>query len=79
MALVESILAGDRLALSRTLTQVENNTQEGQAALNQLFPHTGQAHLVGVTGAPGTGKSSLVNQLARHLRVVDRLALLECL
>jgi len=68
MALVESILAGDRLALSRTLTQVENNTVEGRQALNQLFPHTGRAHLVGVTGAPGTGKSSLVNRLAYYYR-----------
>lgn len=68
MALVESILAGDRLALSRILTQVENNTPEGRQALNQLFPHTGRAHLVGVTGAPGTGKSSLVNRLAYYYR-----------
>jgi len=68
MALVESILAGDRLALSRTLTQVENNTVEGRQALNQLFPHTGRAHLVGVTVAPGTGKSSLVNRLAYYYR-----------
>ena len=55
MILVDSILSGDRLALSRLLTQVENDTAEGRAALNSLFPHTGQAHLIGVTGAPGTG------------------------
>ena len=47
---------------------MENDTPAGQTALNELFPYTGQAHLVGVTGAPGTGKSSLVNQLARHYR-----------
>ena len=68
MTLAQSILAGDRLALARTLTQVENDTPEGQAALNALFSHTGQAHLIGITGAPGTGKSSLVNQLALHYR-----------
>jgi len=68
MNLVEALLAGDRLALSRLLTQVENGTQEGRAALNELFHHTGKAHLVGVTGAPGVGKSSLVNQLALHYR-----------
>jgi LAO/AO transport system kinase len=56
------------LALARTLSQVENNTPAGLEALNTLFAHTGRAHLVGVTGAPGTGKSSLVNQLARHFR-----------
>jgi LAO/AO transport system kinase len=68
MTLAQSILAGDRLALARTLTHVENDTPEGQAALNALFSHTGQAHLIGITGAPGTGKSSLVNQLALHYR-----------
>ena len=64
----ESILAGNRLSISRLLTQVENNSVEGRAALAELFPHTGKAHLIGVTGAPGTGKSSLVNQLALHYR-----------
>ena len=68
MNLVEALLAGNRLALTRLLTQVENDTPEGRAALSALFPHTGKAHLIGVTGAPGTGKSSLVNQLALHYR-----------
>lgn len=68
MELAHAVLSGERLALSRTLTQVENDTQEGRAILDILFPHTGRAHLVGITGAPGTGKSSLVNQLARHYR-----------
>lgn len=54
--------------MSRLLTEVENDTPAGQTALNDLFPHTGKAHLVGVTGAPGTGKSSLVNQLALYYR-----------
>lgn len=68
MTLAQSIINGDRLALSRLLSQVENDTPEGRAALNELFPYTGRAILVGVTGAPGTGKSSLVNQLARYYR-----------
>ena len=68
MSLVNSILKGDRLALSRILSQIENDTQVGQSALRELFTHTGKAHLIGVTGAPGTGKSSLVNQLAYHYR-----------
>ncbi len=59
---------GNRLALSRALTAVENGDPAGQDLISALFPHTGDAHLIGVTGAPGTGKSTLVNQLARALR-----------
>jgi LAO/AO transport system kinase len=68
MDLSQPVLAGDRLALARLLTEVENDTQLGRTTLNSLFKHTGSAHLVGVTGAPGTGKSSLVNQLALYYR-----------
>lgn len=66
--LTQSILEGNRLSLSRLLTQVENNSPDGQTVLAELFPHTGKAHLIGVTGAPGTGKSSLVNQLTLFYR-----------
>jgi LAO/AO transport system kinase len=68
MMLAASVLEGDRLALARLLTHVENNTDDGRTALRALFPRTGKAHLIGVTGAPGTGKSSLVNRLAVHYR-----------
>src|SRR4030067_1162013 len=68
MSLAPSVLAGERLALARLLSQIENDTPPGRAALSELFPHTGKAHLLGITGAPGTGKSSLVNQLALHFR-----------
>lgn len=68
MNLARSTLAGDRLALAQLLTLIENRTEQGRQALIELFPHTGRAHLVGVTGAPGTGKSTLVNQLARYFR-----------
>jgi len=66
------ILSGNRRALARLLTRIENAAPEAQAALTALFPHTGRAHVVGVTGAPGTGKSSLVNELAKALRRAGR-------
>ena len=68
MSQTKAVLEGNRLAIARLLTQVENDSQQGRAALVELFPHTGKAHLIGVTGAPGTGKSSLVNQLALYYR-----------
>lgn len=68
MQIVDAVLAGERLALARLLTQVENSTADGRQALNELFPRTGRAHLIGITGSPGTGKSSLVNQLAKAFR-----------
>src|SRR5512143_3611493 len=72
MTLTESVLNGDRLAMARLLTQVENLTADGRLALAALFPHSGKAHLIGVTGAPGTGKSTLVNRLALLYRGQQR-------
>ena len=66
--LAAQVLDGSRLALARLLTQIENESAAGRAALDILFAHTGRAHLIGITGSPGTGKSSLVNQLARAYR-----------
>ena len=65
---VENLIRGDRLALSRILSQVEAQSEAGKQALEAIFPFTGRAHKVGITGAPGAGKSSLVNALARQLR-----------
>jgi LAO/AO transport system kinase len=65
---INPILSGERMALARLLTGVENESPAARHTLDELFPHTGKAHLIGVTGAPGTGKSSLVNQIALHYR-----------
>jgi LAO/AO transport system kinase len=58
------VLSGDVRAISRAITAIENHSAESEELLKQLFPHTGQAYLTGVTGAPGTGKSTLVDRLA---------------
>jgi len=65
---IENLLRGDRLALSRILSQVESQSESGKQALEAIFPFTGRAHKVGITGAPGAGKSSLVNALTQQLR-----------
>jgi LAO/AO transport system kinase len=67
-ALATKALDGDRYALARLISLVEDNRGDARTALRATYPHTGQAHIIGVTGAPGTGKSTLVNELAKALR-----------
>lgn len=62
------VMTGDRLSLARLITLIENNDPQGLDTLSALFPETGSAHLIGITGAPGTGKSTLVNRLVPELR-----------
>jgi LAO/AO transport system kinase len=69
--LVSRVLAGDRRAIARFITLIESNDTKARGMLAALFPHTGRAHIVGVTGAPGTGKSTLVNELAKAYRGQD--------
>jgi LAO/AO transport system kinase len=68
MTPIDSILSGDRRALARLITQIENNRPEARPTLAALYRHAGRAALIGVTGPPGAGKSSLVNELAKAYR-----------
>jgi len=71
-ALVDTALAGDRRSLARILTAVENRTPIAEAALRRLYPMAGKAHLVGITGPPGSGKSTLVSALIGAARAAGR-------
>jgi LAO/AO transport system kinase len=64
----ERVCAGDVLAVSRAITAIENHQPEAEELLRVVFPRTGKAYLTGITGAPGTGKSTLVDRLAAFYR-----------
>ncbi|HWS23654.1 MAG TPA: methylmalonyl Co-A mutase-associated GTPase MeaB [Anaerolineales bacterium] len=63
-SLSERLLDGDRFALSKILSEVDNATQFGEQTSDELYSHTGGAWIIGITGSPGSGKSTLVNSLA---------------
>lgn len=71
-SLVEQMLAGSRRALARLISHIENESPESIEALSLLYAHTGQAVTIGVTGAPGTGKSCLVTELAKFYRQQEK-------
>ena len=70
--IVERLLSGDRRALARMVTLIENESPVARRHLAELHQHTGRAHIIGVTGAPGAGKSTLVTHLVRELRKRER-------
>jgi GTPase len=71
-SLADEAVGGDRLALARLLTAVENRTSVAEAAMRRLYPLAGRAHLVGITGPPGSGKSTLVASLIAEVRRAGR-------
>ena len=66
-SLSERLLDGDRFALSKILSEVDKPTQFGEQTSDELYSHTGGAWVIGITGSPGSGKSTLVNSLALRL------------
>lgn len=69
---VERVRSGDPQAVARTISAIENGLPESAQLLQVLFPHSGKARVIGITGAPGAGKSTLVDQLAREYRKQER-------
>ena len=67
-AQVDRVLAGDKRAAARLISLIEDDEPEAADALALIHPHTGHAHIIGFTGAPGVGKSSLINRLLRIYR-----------
>jgi len=65
---ISELRSGDPRALARAISTVENRATGWSDLLKALFPHTGKARIIGLTGAPGSGKSTLVDQLAKHYR-----------
>ncbi|MET0769833.1 MAG: methylmalonyl Co-A mutase-associated GTPase MeaB [Solirubrobacteraceae bacterium] len=71
--LAERLLAGDKRALARGISLVEDDDPEGWALVREVYPHTGSATVIGFTGPPGAGKSTLIGALVRHQRALDRI------
>lgn len=72
MELADKVLKKDRRALARLITLVENEAPEAAEAIRALHAHTGNAHIIGITGPPGGGKSTIVDKLAKELRKQDK-------
>jgi LAO/AO transport system kinase len=70
--LAEAVRSGDRRAVARAITLVENSDPLAYEIVSDLYPQTGQAYTIGVTGPPGVGKSTLISALVRHLRGRER-------
>ena len=66
--IVQGVLNGDRRSIARAITIIENNTAETQKLIASIYPHTGKAHIIGITGPGGSGKSTLIEKIIRKYR-----------
>ena len=72
LSLVDALLGGDKRAAAKLISLIEDDEPDATQALARIYPHTGHAHVVGFTGPPGVGKSSLINRLVRTFRVREK-------
>ena len=68
MKLVDRLLKGDRRAAAKIISMIEDRDEDAQDVMRLLYPHTGKAHIIGLTGPPGAGKSTLINALVKEFR-----------
>jgi|GEM_PF-2479422 len=68
MGIAEKIISGDIRSVARLIRDIDDNVPGAREVLKDLYPFTGRAYVVGITGAPGVGKSTLVDQMVTHLR-----------
>ena len=67
-SVVEKVVSGDIRSVARLIRDIDDGIPEVREVLKELYPHTGKAYVVGITGSPGVGKSTLVDQMLAHLR-----------
>jgi LAO/AO transport system kinase len=70
--IAKGILAGDRRSIAKAITIVENDDQEAQKLIAEIYPHTGKAHIIGLTGAGGAGKSTLIEKMVKEYRRIGK-------
>ncbi len=66
--LIDGVLKNDQRLIAKTITLIENNTREARKAISMLYPHTGRAQIIGITGPTGSGKSTLIEKMVKELR-----------